>query len=69
MGMAAAAKPKRKKGFKKERLMGYKEILNVKLFARGRSFPERKFHSYCAPSPAYEAGLAGHVPAKVQMGF
>jgi hypothetical protein len=30
MGMAAAAKPKRKNGFKKERAMGYKEISNVK---------------------------------------
>jgi len=31
MGMAAAAKPKRKKGFKNERAMGYEKISNAKI--------------------------------------
>jgi hypothetical protein len=31
MGMAAAANPKRKKGFKNERLMIYQESSNVKV--------------------------------------
>ncbi|MFB3884045.1 MAG: hypothetical protein ACE144_02385 [Thermodesulfobacteriota bacterium] len=36
----------------------------MKLPGHSRRFPERYYRSYCAPAPAYKAGLAGHVRVK-----